>query len=84
LIDFEGLDPRVTALEPEVKILSLKALDEADRLGTAHQLIDTWEDSKALLQEKRERMRESLGKGDNSLQFLVISHNPNSSTAVFR
>jgi hypothetical protein len=82
--DFEGLDPRATALEPKMNILSFKALEEADRRGRAHELLDTWDDTKPLLLEKVERMREAKAKGDRSLQCIVVSHNPNSVTAVFR
>lgn len=82
--DFEGLDPRATALEPKMDILSFKALEEADRRGRAHELLDTWDDTKPLLLEKVERMREAKAKGDRSLQCIVVSHNPNSVTAVFR
>jgi hypothetical protein len=83
-VDFEGLDPRATALEPKMNILSFKALEEADRRGRAHELLDTWDDTKPLLLEKVERMREAKAKGDRSLQCIVVSHNPNSVTAVFR
>lgn len=84
VLDFEGLDPRATALEPKMNILSFKALEEADRRGRAHELLDTWDDTKPLLLEKVERMREAKAKGDRSLQCIVVSHNPNSVTAVFR
>jgi hypothetical protein len=65
-------------------ILSFKALEEADRQGRAHELLDTWEDTKPLLLEKVGRMREAKANGDRSFQCIVVSHNPNSITSVFR